>query len=194
MRPTIRIRLAYLSPKTSSRFFGQPAPSQQLCQPTVVRRRSVVSRPIANLGITLHGTGLLRPTVIDNLAGIELTDALCAYVRRINLNPNDAPYKWALGKISTRLWHAMFSSSAPEAMPLEGTKEASRSRWPMPSAPRVSLCLDISHSIAIRIAPSDNVYFYWARRSIGYVTKLAPAMADPGHPARQPRSLRLKLG
>lgn len=49
-------------------------------------------------GLTLADTGELRPTVIDNLAGTELTDALRQYVQRINLNPDDAPLQVGTGK------------------------------------------------------------------------------------------------
>ncbi len=40
----------------------------------------------------------MRPLAIDNLAGTELTDALRAYVTRINLNPDDAPLQVGTGK------------------------------------------------------------------------------------------------
>jgi hypothetical protein len=36
--------------------------------------------------------------VIDNLSGTQLTDALRAYVNRINLNPDDAPLQIGTGK------------------------------------------------------------------------------------------------
>lgn len=42
------------------------------------------------LGYVLDGTGGLRPLVLDNLTGTALTEALRAYVTRINLNPDDA--------------------------------------------------------------------------------------------------------
>lgn len=52
----------------------------------------------APLGFTLDDSGELLPTVIDNLAGTELTDALRVYVNRINLNPDDAPLQIGAGK------------------------------------------------------------------------------------------------
>lgn len=52
----------------------------------------------APIGFTLDDSGALRPTVIDNLAGTELTDALRIYVNRINLNPDDAPLQIGTGK------------------------------------------------------------------------------------------------
>jgi hypothetical protein len=52
----------------------------------------------ARFGMTLSETGELRPTVIDNLAGTALTEALNAYVRRINLNPDDAALQVGTGK------------------------------------------------------------------------------------------------
>lgn len=52
----------------------------------------------APVGFTLDESGAVRPTVIDNLAGTELTDALRAYVNRINLNPDDAPLQIGAGK------------------------------------------------------------------------------------------------
>jgi len=52
----------------------------------------------APLGYTLEESGALRPTVIDNLVGIEMTDALRVYVNRINLNPDDAPLQIGAGK------------------------------------------------------------------------------------------------
>lgn len=51
----------------------------------------------AKLGSTLDPTGALRPTV-DNLTGTQLTEALQAYVNRINLNPDDAPLQIGTGK------------------------------------------------------------------------------------------------
>lgn len=44
----------------------------------------------SRLGFTLDEQGALLPTVIDNLSGHELSDALHAYVTRMNLNPDDA--------------------------------------------------------------------------------------------------------
>ncbi|WP_155726851.1 hypothetical protein [Mycobacterium avium] len=49
-------------------------------------------------GMTLAEGGELRPTVIDNLAGTDLTEALRMYVQRINLNPDDAPLQVGTGK------------------------------------------------------------------------------------------------
>jgi hypothetical protein len=49
-------------------------------------------------GFTLGESGELRPTVIDNLNGTQLTEALRAYVQRINLNPDDAPLQVGTGK------------------------------------------------------------------------------------------------
>jgi hypothetical protein len=40
----------------------------------------------------------VRETVIDNLHGIDLTDALMSYVRRMNLNPEDAALQIGSGK------------------------------------------------------------------------------------------------
>lgn len=52
----------------------------------------------ARVGFTLDANGALRPTVIDNLAGTQLTQALRSYVDRINLNPDDAPLQIGTGK------------------------------------------------------------------------------------------------
>ncbi|TYL53164.1 abortive infection family protein [Agromyces mariniharenae] len=60
----------------------------------VLRLREAFDR----LGFTLDSNGALRPKVIDNLAGTELTDALRSYVDRINLNPDDAPLQLGAGK------------------------------------------------------------------------------------------------
>ncbi|HEY3409464.1 MAG TPA: abortive infection family protein [Propionicimonas sp.] len=50
------------------------------------------------LGFALDANGALRPTVLDNLSGTELTAALRTYVDRINLNPQDAPLQIGTGK------------------------------------------------------------------------------------------------
>lgn len=50
------------------------------------------------VGFTLDESGGLRPTVIENLVGTKLTDALQAYVQRVNLNPDDAPLQIGSGK------------------------------------------------------------------------------------------------
>ncbi|MFI2754186.1 abortive infection family protein [Cellulomonas sp. P22] len=50
------------------------------------------------LGFTVDGTGALRPKVIDNLTGTELTAALRSYVDRLNLNPDDPPLQVGTGK------------------------------------------------------------------------------------------------
>jgi hypothetical protein len=53
----------------------------------------------ARVGFALDAkTGSLRPTVIDNLTGTQLTRALQTYVNRINLNPDDAPLQIGTGK------------------------------------------------------------------------------------------------
>lgn len=52
----------------------------------------------ARAGFTLDPNGALRPVVIDNLTGTELTQALRSYVDRINLNPDDAPLQVGTGK------------------------------------------------------------------------------------------------
>lgn len=52
----------------------------------------------SRLGYELDASGSLRARVVDNLAGTELTDALRAYVDRINLNPDDAPLQVGAGK------------------------------------------------------------------------------------------------
>lgn len=50
------------------------------------------------VGFDLDPNGALRPLVIDNLTGTELTRALRSYVDRINLNPDDAPLQIGSGK------------------------------------------------------------------------------------------------
>lgn len=52
----------------------------------------------ATVGFTLDLSGALRPTVIDNLTGTQLTEALQSYINRINLNPDDAPLQIGTGK------------------------------------------------------------------------------------------------
>lgn len=54
--------------------------------------------PFGRLGLALLDSGELVPVVIDNLEGSELTDALRGYVRRINLNPDDAALQIGTGK------------------------------------------------------------------------------------------------
>ena len=60
----------------------------------VARLKTAFSR----LGFTMYPDGGLLPTVIDNLTGTELTDALRVYVNRLNLNPDDAPLQVGTGK------------------------------------------------------------------------------------------------
>lgn len=60
----------------------------------VRRLRSAFDR----LGYVLDPDGALRIKVVDNLAGTELTDALRAYVDRINRNPDDAALQIGTGK------------------------------------------------------------------------------------------------
>lgn len=55
-------------------------------------------RSFERLGFSLDPDGALRSTVLNNLSGTELTDALRAYVDRINLNPKDAPLQIGTGK------------------------------------------------------------------------------------------------
>lgn len=55
-------------------------------------------RALASLGYDLDASGSVRPLVIINLSGTDLTEALNSYVRRINLNPNDAPLQIGTGK------------------------------------------------------------------------------------------------
>ena len=49
-------------------------------------------------GYTLDRDGSVRPTVIDNLTGTELSSFLRAYVDRVNLNPEDTPLQIGTGK------------------------------------------------------------------------------------------------
>ena len=61
-------------------------------------RAALLKIAFSRLGFTMDSDGGLRPTVIDNLTGSELTDALRGYVNRINLNPDDAPLQVGTGK------------------------------------------------------------------------------------------------
>jgi hypothetical protein len=60
----------------------------------VRRLRSAFDR----LGYVLEADGALRPKVVENLAGTQLTDALRAYVDRINRNPDDPALQVGTGK------------------------------------------------------------------------------------------------
>lgn len=59
---------------------------------------AALRRAFAALGYDLDESGAVRPLVIDNLNGTQLTDALRAYVNRINLSPDDAPLQIGTGK------------------------------------------------------------------------------------------------
>lgn len=59
---------------------------------------AALSRALASLGYDLDPGGAVRETVIDNLHGSDLTDALQSYVRRMNLNPDDAALQIGTGK------------------------------------------------------------------------------------------------
>lgn len=50
------------------------------------------------LGYVLEADGAVRVKVVDNLQGTELTDALRAYVDRINRNPDDTALQVGTGK------------------------------------------------------------------------------------------------
>lgn len=50
------------------------------------------------IGFTLDGSGALRPLVVDNLEGTQLTTALQQYVDRLNANPDDASLQLGTGK------------------------------------------------------------------------------------------------
>lgn len=71
-----------------------PALDEYAGAPKISRLRDAVG----HLGFTLDSSGALRPTVIDNLTGTQLTQALHSYVDRINLNPDDAPLQIGTGK------------------------------------------------------------------------------------------------
>lgn len=60
----------------------------------IQRLRSALDRE----GYDLDDTGLVRPKVIDNLAGTELTDFLRSYVTRVNANPDDVSLQVGTGK------------------------------------------------------------------------------------------------
>lgn len=55
-------------------------------------------RALADFGLDLDPTGRLRPIVIDNLHGSDLTKALRSYVNRANLNPEDSSLQVGNGK------------------------------------------------------------------------------------------------
>lgn len=61
-------------------------------------KAALLKTAFGRLGFTMDADGGLRPTVIDNLTGTELTDALRAYVNRVNLNPDDSPLQVGTGK------------------------------------------------------------------------------------------------
>lgn len=72
----------------------EPALEAYVGQDKCQRLRDALGR----LGYELDASGALRARVVDNLSGTELTDALRAYVDRINLNPDDAPLQVGSGK------------------------------------------------------------------------------------------------
>jgi hypothetical protein len=57
-----------------------------------------LQRAFRDLTYDLDSTGKLRPLVVDNLSGSELTEALKSYVRRANMSPDDAPLQVGNGK------------------------------------------------------------------------------------------------
>ena len=59
---------------------------------------AALKRAFLALGYDLDLSGALRLRVIDNLTGTNLTEALQAYVDRINRNPDDAPLQIGTGK------------------------------------------------------------------------------------------------
>jgi len=61
-------------------------------------RIAALKRAFAVLGWDLDGSGALRPLAVDNLSGTELNEALQSYVRRANLNPDDAALQVGNGK------------------------------------------------------------------------------------------------
>lgn len=63
-------------------------------QNKVKRLRTAFGR----VGYTLDDSGVLRPAVIDNLTGTELTTALRSYIDRLNLNPDDTALQIGTGK------------------------------------------------------------------------------------------------
>lgn len=73
---------------TLLRAGGRFSPADDNPTPTPVIDR--LREALLPLGYALGADGSLAPTVIDNLAGTTLTDALQAYVNRVNVNPDDA--------------------------------------------------------------------------------------------------------
>jgi hypothetical protein len=61
-------------------------------------RVAALQRALEDCGLRLTPVGSIRPSVIDNLAGSELTDALQSYVNRANLNPDDEALQVGNGK------------------------------------------------------------------------------------------------
>ena len=57
-----------------------------------------LQRSLKAFGLDLDKTGCIRPTVIDNLHGSELTAALQAHITRANLNPDDCELLVGNGK------------------------------------------------------------------------------------------------
>lgn len=77
---------------------GDGAFSPALDEHAGARKIDRLRDAFARIGFTLDSNGALRTTVIDNLAGTQLTEALRSYVDRINLNPDDAPLQIGTGK------------------------------------------------------------------------------------------------
>ncbi|MFL6094054.1 MAG: abortive infection family protein [Blastococcus sp.] len=62
------------------------------------QRIATLRAAFRRIGWDLDETGGLRPLVVDNLTGTELTEALRSYVQRANLNPDDASLQVGNGK------------------------------------------------------------------------------------------------
>ena len=56
---------------------------------TTPTKLAALQRSFDALGYEMDASGAVRPKVIDNLSGTELTAALKSYITRMNLNPDD---------------------------------------------------------------------------------------------------------
>ena len=62
------------------------------------QRITALREALGRVGYDLASDGTMQPLVIDSLEGRELSEALQSYIRRINLNPNDAALIVGTGK------------------------------------------------------------------------------------------------
>jgi len=118
---------------------------------------AAVRRGFASLGYEFDAEGHLRPATLENLHGVEMTEALWAYVRRARTGTTDSPQVVGTVKdlVEAIARHVLVETTGgyPEAMNFPGTLYQAYDRVGLtPADPKILGQLDADGRLAVEQA------------------------------------------